>query len=194
MAARSVGSGRPGMASATHFRRVNRAQTGDLADRGVTLCRQALPPTLVEVDVVCASALRHSTISCTCTLGLAGTTCPPPRVDPYAEESPSWRCCHPCPEHLCAATEWRDGTILRRYTDHRDSRTTCALCVLAGLQPQDHLFRVVRARGSRTIITRLPSMSSRQMPKPSSTNSAHRPSYALEIIGSPFLTVRSNAA
>jgi transposase len=30
--------------------------------------------------------------------------------------------------HLFAATDWRDGTTLRRYADRRDSATFCVLC------------------------------------------------------------------
>lgn len=146
--------------------------------------------------------------------------------------------------HLFAATDWRDGTVVRRYADHRDSQTFCALCdALVGrsrarrrrvivlcdnahihrpeksrqvaallqrhghwlrlvylpayspdLQPQDHLFRVVRSRVThnhhRSTLDQLEGDSEtffRELDR--------WPERALEIIGSPFLNmVRSNAA
>jgi len=145
--------------------------------------------------------------------------------------------------HLFAATDWRDGTILRRYSDHRDSRTFCALCdalvwrsrsrrrkalVLCDnahihrpeksrqvadllhrhgrwlrlvylpayspdLQPQDHLFRVVRARVThnhhRATLDDLQTDSETLF-----RELRRRPRSVLEIIGSPFLMVRFNAA
>ncbi|MDR7543654.1 MAG: integrase core domain-containing protein [Armatimonadota bacterium] len=50
------------MAAATYYRWEARAQTDALADRSVPPRRQALPPTPVEVDAVCAFALRHPTM------------------------------------------------------------------------------------------------------------------------------------
>ena len=46
--------------------------------------------------------------------------------------------------HLFAATDWRDGTIVRRYADRRDSPTFCALC--------DALVRRSRTRRRRALV------------------------------------------
>jgi len=46
--------------------------------------------------------------------------------------------------HLFAAVDWRDGTIIRRYADRRDSLTFCTLC--------DALVQRSRARGRRAIV------------------------------------------
>lgn len=46
--------------------------------------------------------------------------------------------------HVFGATDWRDGTVLRRYNESRDSATFCALA--------DDCVARSRARGRRTIL------------------------------------------
>ncbi len=89
---------------------------------------------------------------------------PPPRADVYVEDEselamlPTLTRCWtrrghqrkiPAPgknrkRHLFAAVDWRDGTALRRYADHRESRTLCALA--------DAVVWRFRRRGRRALI------------------------------------------